>query len=75
MEIRVDGGGIVSDKNIARRDFLKSTVGGFGSFFFLSANEKNRGKRSRRRSRPGRSSSPAPLEKPGSNFRRLTWES
>jgi len=33
----------MSDKNIARRDFLKSTVGGVGSFFFLSANEKKPG--------------------------------
>ena len=30
----------MSDQNIARRDFLKSSVGGLGSFFFLSANEK-----------------------------------
>ena len=30
----------MSDKCIDRRDFLKSGVGGLGSFFFLSANEK-----------------------------------
>ena len=33
----------MNDKNIARRDFLKSGAAGFGSFFFLSANERKPG--------------------------------
>ena len=33
----------MSDNNIARRDFLKSGVAGFSSFFFLSASDKKPG--------------------------------
>src|SRR3989304_5993201 len=43
MKRPINGGRTMSDKSIARRDFLKSTVGGFSSLFFLSANEKKPG--------------------------------
>jgi predicted aldo/keto reductase-like oxidoreductase len=43
MGMRKKGEVPMGDPFIARRDFLKSTVAGFGGFFFLAANEKKPG--------------------------------